>query len=706
VSYLRERVYGWVGIAVTSVAFVLFVAEFVRQYMHHAAGSPGVDAVVFLLIVFALLYGNFVFQFTRLGYLKRKAAHAPSARDELESIYHSDAPRLAILVPSYREEPRVLQQTILSAALVEYPARRIAVLIDDPPAGGSEGLAALQATRQLVVDLDCEFRDQASALLSEQQAFLRRLQRGFDGAEEAVRLAHAYQGIAAWLDAWTTRIDASSVPAAAHADRLFVDKILRGPADAHRRRAAELQSATLDRTRAAYEYRRLASLLAVDIESFERKRYANLSHEPNKAMNLNSYIGLIGGWYREVRRNGQLHLEACPRAAATLVPPDADYLLTIDADSIVLPDYALRLVEIMQANARIAVAQTPYSAFPDAPGLLERAAGATTDIQYVIHQGFTRYNSTYWVGANALLRMTALREICKHRRERGHDIAVFIQDRTVIEDTGSTVDLIRGGWTLHNYPERLAYSATPPDFGSLIIQRRRWSNGGLLILPDLLAHLWRHGRLVGRFAETAVRSYYLVSPALANIGLLVLLLYRFDDNVSNWWLPLTALPYYFFYGRDLRSSGYRWSDLLRVYALNLLLLPVNLAGVLRSLQQAVMGRKATFGRTPKIEQRTQTPAFYLLCQFALLAYLVAMMAADLRDGLLVHASFSAINAGFFVYGITQFLGWRNCLADLKATVVAPPLPERAPALQPAIDATAEESVVAPVPAVQTVRVEA
>jgi cellulose synthase/poly-beta-1,6-N-acetylglucosamine synthase-like glycosyltransferase len=68
------------------------------------------------------------------------------------------------------------------------------------------------------------------------------------------------------------------------------------------------------------------------------------------------------------------------------------YLLTIDADSVVLPDYALRLIRIMQEDPKIAVTQTPYSAFPGAPGLLERIAGATTDIQYIVHQGFTRFN--------------------------------------------------------------------------------------------------------------------------------------------------------------------------------------------------------------------------------------------------------------------------------------------------------------------------
>src|SRR5438034_6621891 len=38
-------------------------------------------------------------------------------------------------------------------------------------------------------------------------------------------------------------------------------------------------------------------------------------------------------------------------------------------------------------------------------------------------------------------------------------------------------DLIDRGWQLYNYQERLAFSATPPDFGALIVQRRRWANG-------------------------------------------------------------------------------------------------------------------------------------------------------------------------------------------------------------------------------------
>ena len=49
------------------------------------------------------------------------------------------------------------------------------------------------------------------------------------------------------------------------------------------------------------------------------------------------------------------------------------------------------------------------------------------------------------------------------------------------------------------------------------------------------------------------------------------------------WLPLTALPYFCLYARDLQLAGYRASDFVRVYSLNLVLIPINLGGVLKSL---------------------------------------------------------------------------------------------------------------------------
>jgi cellulose synthase/poly-beta-1,6-N-acetylglucosamine synthase-like glycosyltransferase len=389
-------------------------------------------------------------------------------------------------------------------------------------------------------------------------------------------------------------------------------------------------------------------------------------------MNLNSYIGLMGNSYKEIAGGDGLHLVKCDFDDASLIVPAADYLLTVDADSIVLPDYALRLVEVMEQNSNVAVAQTPYSAFPGAPGVLERIAGATTDIQYLVHQGFTWFNASYWVGANAMLRVKAHNDICEVVKERGYRVPVFIQDRTVIEDTGSTIDLIQCGWRIYNYPERLAYSATPPDFGSLIIQRRRWSNGGLIILPGLIKHLWNtKTNIVRCIPEILIRAHYLVSPAVGSLGVLILLLYRFDDSFSSAWLPLTAAPYYIVYGRDLKSVGYRWTDLLRVYVLNLLLIPVNLAGVLRSLQQAATGKKAAFGRTPKIQSRTRIPPVHVLLQWLFLAYLAGTFLVDFAEVHYSHAVFALANCIMLLYGISRFLGWREGFADLCHGVRVP-----------------------------------
>lgn len=316
-------------------------------------------------------------------------------------------------------------------------------------------------------------------------------------------------------------------------------------------------------------------------------------------------------------------------------------------------------------HARTAVMQTPYSAVPGAEKPLERIAGATTDIQYLIHQGFTGFNATYWVGANALLRKKALEEIAFVGIERGYVVTRFIQDRTVIEDTESSIDLILKGWQLHNYPDRLAYSATPPDFGSLIIQRRRWANGGLIILPKLLRYIAGQSIEKALVREAFMRFHYLVSIAAVNLGLLFVLAVPLNDTMSSVWLPMTALPYFFLYGRDLARIGYRWSDLVRVYALNLLLVPVNLGGVAKSLQQAWTKRTIPFGRTPKVQGRTAAAPWYLLAAYGLVAYWFSCGIKDCLAGYWAHGFFALINSAMMGYALYYFVGWRETVADLR-----------------------------------------
>jgi cellulose synthase/poly-beta-1,6-N-acetylglucosamine synthase-like glycosyltransferase len=664
------------AICLTLVASIVSLGGIAQSLLENVAEhrwGAGLGQTIFLGIVAFLIYGGLVYQVARRGYLRRLLDHQPAGEKELHCFFHRHrAPAVTMLVPSYKEDPQVVRRTLLSGALQDYPDRRLVLLIDDPPRPTQPwDVDRLAAARTLPNELRSLLEKPAEHFGGVLEALRGRIDQGpLDRPEEIQRLAELYRDAAAWFEE-----QEAGYPSIDHADELFVALTFTGPARRYREKADECdREAARSRWPRAkdllQEYRRVVARFQVEVTSFERKRFVNLSQEPNKAMNLNSYIALIGRQWRVVTSGGERVLEPAGPEKADLSVPHADYLLMLDADSVIDPEYMLRLSHVLAqpGHETMAVVQTPYSAFPNAPGLAERVAGATTDIQYIIHQGFTSYGATFWVGANALARRSALEDIAEVGSERGYPIRRFIQDRTVIEDTESTIDLIARGWRLHNYPERLAFSATPPDFGSLLIQRRRWANGGLLILPKLLRHLARSGSVRGALREGFMRCHYLASLAVVNGGLLLILGVSLDEGRRNLWLPLTAVPYFALYARDLRHCGYRLTDVLRVFALNLMLIPVHLGGVCLSLRQALTGTKSSFGRTPKIQGRTAAPLFYVLAEFAMLASWIVGAIFEFFHRRPWHAAFALGNAAFLGYAIVRFIGLRGSWSDFAMTM--------------------------------------
>jgi cellulose synthase/poly-beta-1,6-N-acetylglucosamine synthase-like glycosyltransferase len=222
------------------------------------------------------------------------------------------------------------------------------------------------------------------------------------------------------------------------------------------------------------------------------------------------------------------------------------------------------------------------------------------------------------------------------------------------------------GWTLVNYPERLSYSATPPDFGSLIVQRRRWANGGLLILPKLwrqLAERKRKGERVSRL-EILLRLNYMASIAWASFGLVFLLAYPYDSRLLSPLVLCAALPYFMAMASDLRSTGYRRTDVLRIYGFNLILLPVNLAGVLKSLQQAITGKKIPFARTPKVKNRTAAPVPYVIAPYLIVAFSLFTLWRDIAEQNWGNAAFAGFNAILATWAILSYIGVINSIVDV------------------------------------------
>ncbi|HEX4429033.1 MAG TPA: glycosyltransferase family 2 protein [Frankiaceae bacterium] len=651
---------------------------------HHTARLR-VEAVVYLITVTMLTGSALAYLTCRLGFFYRAREHRRMPRAALEHFFARKAPSVTVIIPSYKEDVRIIRTTVLSAALQDYPSLRVVLLIDDPAAPTRQkDRLLLEQARSVAPDLQDLLDPPCTRATAAMDVFALRGSQAQLELADMTAAAAEYDAAAEWMTglAETTEI-------VDHTDEFFVDQVLRKLASDFSVTAGALRGAAADGvvlpwSRLLELYQRLAWTFKAELSSFERKQYVSLSHESNKAMNLNSYIGLMGGTYRDAVTVSGRELIPARNGHGDLEIPEPDYVLTLDADSVLLPEYCLRLVHLMEQSehADVAVAQTPYSAFPGSGTRLERIAGATTDLQYIAHQGMTYYGATFWVGANAVLRKRALDEIRESTFVGSWEIRRYIQDRTVIEDTESTIDMRAKGWTLLNYPERLAYSATPPDFGSLCIQRRRWANGGVLILPKL----WRTRKArasrgeVNRISETFIRVNYMASVAWSSISLLLLLAYPFDSQLISPLLGLIALPYFAGMASDLRYCGYKRIDVLRIYGFNLILMPVNLAGFLNSLVQSLTGEKSVFGRTPKVANRTVPDFIFVISPWLLTGLAGWTLWQDWTYHRWINFGYAVLNTTLALYAIVAFVGLRNSVADFlthgKAWVSVPVEPKQ------------------------------
>ncbi len=668
----RRLAMGRLAIMLTVTAWIgYFVWWLLKDLLNHQYASTvdRAESITYLLIVTVLTASSLAYLLSRLGYFYRTRSHHRTSRAVLERFYDVTTPALTTIVPSYREDARVIRNTLLSAALQEYPGKRIVLLIDDPPAPRTEqAREQLRAARALPGEIEQLLAAPANRFTRALRAFEAEFGSGArPGFPVMVDLIQNYDAAAGWLENLAVQQEITD-----HADAFFANEVVLRLSESLRAIALALRESlaegvVLSPSQLRRLYRRLCWTFSAEVTGFERKQFVSLSHEPNKATNLNSYIGLMGGTYRRAQTPTGLALVPASPERSDLIVPDADYVVTLDADSVLLPEYCLRLVHLLEQgeHRQTAIAQTPYSSFPGSATRIERIAGATTDLQHIVHQGLTYYDATFWVGANAVIRKRALDDIAETAYIGDWEIRHYIKDRTVIEDTESTIDMGIHGWRLFNVPERMSYSATPPDFGSLCIQRQRWANGGLLILPKLRrqsrARKSRGQRT--RFGELFLRWNYMASICWSSFSLLILLVFPFNATLISPLLGLVALPYFLAMASDLRYCGYKRMDIFRIYGFNLMLLPVNLAGTVSSLAQGITASKAAFARTPKVHNRTVAPPFFVIAPYLVIGLAGWTLYSAYRHHQIENMAYAALNVILAGYAVLAFIGLRNSLVD-------------------------------------------
>jgi len=178
---------------------------------------------LFALIIGSVVYGGVVYCLTRWAYYARRERHAPRSWDALAPFFRADAPTLSIVIPSYKEEDKVVFQTMLSAALQQYPRKRVVLLLDDPPQPTTDGdRCALVRARTLPARIAATLQPMARLTARARAECASRLAaRPVDVDAEFRTLGRTYRQVIAWFEDYAGRY-----PVVGHADRGFVDQVL------------------------------------------------------------------------------------------------------------------------------------------------------------------------------------------------------------------------------------------------------------------------------------------------------------------------------------------------------------------------------------------------------------------------------------------------------------------------------------------------
>jgi cellulose synthase/poly-beta-1,6-N-acetylglucosamine synthase-like glycosyltransferase len=194
-----------VSLAVTAGAMAMLAwstSEVAWTAMEQGKLGRIFEAILFGVLAGFLVYGNLCYQVARLGQLTRTRAHQRSRMDSPVPFVRESAPAVTVLVPSYKEEIPVIRQTLLSAALQDYPNKRVVLLLDDPPNPKTrQDRRELWAGRTLPFDLQTLLKEPAEYLTQAHAAFLDRRTAAIRSiADECMRLSECFRWASAWFE--------------------------------------------------------------------------------------------------------------------------------------------------------------------------------------------------------------------------------------------------------------------------------------------------------------------------------------------------------------------------------------------------------------------------------------------------------------------------------------------------------------------------
>ena len=283
--------------------------------------------------------------------------------------------------------------------------------------------------------------------------------------------------------------------------------------------------------------------------------------------------------------------------AAGLEQATGEFVLVLDADFVPERDLLTSLLPSM-ADPSVGMAQARWNHLNERDGWLVGSQATLLDGHFLVEQA-GRYRGGRFFNFNGTAGLWRRRALIE---------AGGWQCDTLTEDLDASYRAQMAGWRFVFREDVGVPAELPPTSGALLVQQRRWAQGGVQTARKLLPRLLRGpfspavkleavAHLCGHLAHPfAVALSVLIVPAAAarrHLGL---------DRL--WWLDAAVFlaaagPFAAFYLTAMRKRGRRWAAAVRGAAGALVLgaglsLPLS-----RAVFRGLRGRRDPFRRTPK-----------------------------------------------------------------------------------------------------------
>lgn len=358
-----------------------------------------------------------------------------------------------------------------------------------------------------------------------------------------------------------------------------------------------------------------------------------------KAGMINDWLEFTDGQYREGFRFRPYQNK--PR------PVKEKYVIVFDADMNPFPDFVEELVQIMEANPKLAFVQTPqyYTNFD--VNRVARAAGLQQAIFYeYICEGKSSQDAMFCCGTNVIFRREALMDV------GGFD------HTSITEDFATSLNFHLRGWSSAFLNRVCAFGLGPEDLAGYFKQQFRWALGTVGLMRTVFGAFLQNPR---RLPAMKWWEYFLSSThyfvgwtffVMAVCPLLYLLFGIPTFFVRPDIFLLVFAPYIVLslgmFTYTLHRRSYRAKDVLMGLLLNGISFPVYMKASFLGL----IGVRGSFGITPKGQSASMPlSTFWPQLGLATLAFVAVIWGALKLYYLREPVSAIAINMLWCVYHV-------------------------------------------------------